>query len=341
MDQADSHQGSTPVLQQGNNQGTSFIDFSGMDWATDVQSADFDHSLIAAGSTEFQYPVQNFHGLLPQYREGSEHVSGAVAGSSAFTSSAILDNAHQSIPARSHSVQYPSSQQTPAALIDLQYVPAQSHTFDNQQSLADFDHCLQSNVFSVANNAFSPAQPQAECLGTSSHIFDDQQFLATLDDQLQSNVFSVAQLPDYLNHNQQSLASLDDQLQNRAILPASHIFDDLQSKSILPASYMFDDQQSLATLNDQLQSRTILPAQPQSDYLRSNILQSQSNPEHVLNEQPSSIVIPLTPASAEYHNTDTALVIQDLGKLNRRQNPCIGCRLQKKKVFYLPLRQEN
>jgi hypothetical protein len=75
MDQAGSQQGSAPAqFNQSNNQGTSFISFSDIDWAnkgfnqinTDVQPAD-ENALIAASSTEFQHPAQNLNGLLPQY----------------------------------------------------------------------------------------------------------------------------------------------------------------------------------------------------------------------------------------------------------------------------------
>jgi hypothetical protein len=334
-----------------------------MDWANerfnqiiiDVQCAD-ENSLIAAGSTEYQHPAQNLlvlHGLLPQSRAGSEPGAVPAESSACRFSTTILDDAHQSnelLQARSHfgnlpnkpqsastavctEPQYRPNPQTPPTFIDLQ-----NDTFQNQQSLVPLDH--QSNVFSLGqpqfrlNDTFHNHLQSSVFSGLrdSPHIFDDQQSLAPLDSR--SDVSPAQSQPGlgnlpYIFDDQQSLQS--------------SVFSLAQSQSCLGDSpHIFDDQQSLAPFASQLQSG-VLPAQLQSGYFE-NLSQQQisaafinsggnilSNPAHFPNEQSSSIVIPLTPASAENHSTSTALVIQDLRKPSR-QTSCIGCRVQKIKV---------
>ncbi|KAH9203106.1 hypothetical protein DL95DRAFT_472696 [Leptodontidium sp. 2 PMI_412] len=128
---------------------------------TDVQFAD-EQSLIAAGSTEFQHPAQNLHGLLPPYRVGSEHVPGAVpVESSAYYSTTVLDVAHQSnefLLAQSHFGDFPNEQQSASAA-----VCTQPQHLSNQQ------------VPAARGNVFSPAQQQFEQPGDIlNHIFDNQ-----------------------------------------------------------------------------------------------------------------------------------------------------------------------
>jgi hypothetical protein len=232
------------------------------------------------------------------------------------------------------------------------------YIFDNQQS-------LQSNAFSGLDEQsldsqtdVLPAQSQSG-LGNLPYIFDDQQ---SLYNQPQNSVFAQphVNLGDFphIFDDQQSLASSASQLDILLVQPQSglsdspHIFDNQQSLYNQPQNsvfaqpqgnlsdfpHIFDDQQSLAPFASQLQSG-VLPAQLQSGHFENLSHQQFSaafinsggnillNPAHFPNEQSSSIVIPLTPASAGYHNTSTALVIQDPRKLTR-QTSCIGCRIQ-------------
>jgi hypothetical protein len=193
--------------------------------------------------------------------------------------------------------------------------------FDDE-SLALLDSQLQSGVL--------PAQSQPG-LGDLPYIFDDQQ---SLHNQPQSKVFSLAQSQSRLGDSpdifdDESLAILDSQLQS-GVLPAQ------SQPGLGNLPYLFDDQQSLAPFA----SFENLSHQQFSAAIITSGSTIPSNPVHFPNEQSSSIVIPLTPASAGYHNTSTALVVQDPRKLTR-QTSCIGCRIQKIKVFALPLRQEN
>jgi hypothetical protein len=196
------------------------------------------------------------------------------------------------------------------------------HIINDQQSLHNQPH----------RSVFSLGQPQAG-VDDFPHIFDDQQ---SLHNQPHRSVFSLPQPQagaDDIFNDQQSLHNQ----------PHRSIFSLPQPQAgVDDFPHIFDDQQSFAPLDSQLQSG-ILPAQLQSGYFE-NLSHQQisaafinsgsntlSNPAHFPNEQSSSIVIPLTPASAEYHNTSTALVIQDPRKPSR-QTSCIGCRVQKIKV---------
>lgn len=137
MDQAGVHQGPTPVQfdhlplqQQGNDQRTRFIDFSHMGWGNG--GLNHEHSVIAAGPTEFQHPTQNLYGHLPQYCAGSGHEPGAIQIESlAYSySPAALDYAHQSnelLPARSHFQNLPNRPQS-AICTEPQYRSNRPHT---------------------------------------------------------------------------------------------------------------------------------------------------------------------------------------------------------------------
>ena len=358
MDQADSQQGSAPAqFNQSNNQGTSFIGFSDMDWAnegfnqinTDVQPAD-ENAHIAI-STEFQHLAQNSTTILDDAHQSNE-LLGSHFGN-------LLNKPQSASAAVCTEPQYRSNRQTP---INLHY-----DTFQNQRSLAPLDHRLQSNVsleqpqFRLNNTFHNHVQSSAfSGLGDSPHIFDDQQSLTPLDNdvllaqsqpglgdlpyifddqqslhnQPQSRVFSLAQSQSHLGDSpdifdDESLALLDSQLQT-GVLPAQ------SQPGLGNLPYLFDDQQSLAPFA----SFDNLSHQQFSAAIITSGSTIPSNPVHFPNEQSSSIVIPLTPASAGYHNTSTALIIQDPRKLTR-QTSCIGCRIQKIKVFALPLRQEN
>jgi hypothetical protein len=273
---------------QGNNQGTNFIDFSDMGWGnegfnqitTDVQSAD-EHSPIAAGSTEFQHPAQNLHGLLPPYRVGSEHVPGAVpVESSAYYSTTVVDVAHQSsefLPAQSHFGDFPNEQQSASAAVCTQpqhlsnqqvpptFIDLQCDTFQNQQSIAHLDRRLQSNVFSLEQPQFclndtfhNHLQSSAfSALGDSPHIFDDQQSLAPLDSQLQSGV-----LPAQSQSGLGNLPYIFDDQQSLHNQPQSSVFALAQPQAVLgDFPHIFDDQQFL---HNQPQSSVFALAQPQA-----------------------------------------------------------------------------
>lgn len=115
----------------------------------------------------------------------------------------------------------------------------------------------------------------------------------------------------------------------------------------LPAS----GDKNTTALDNQLRTRVISPAQPQQpDYFRrtfnqqshialDNQLQTRAIP--LAQSQLDSIVMPLTSASAEYHNTSATLVIQDLENFSRQLDSYIGCQLHKKKVFSSPFRKKR
>jgi hypothetical protein len=126
-----------------------------------------------------------------------------------------------------------------------------------------------------------------------------------LDNQLRTRVISPAQpqQPDYFRRtfNQQSHIALDNQLQN-------NVFAQLQ------LGYLDD-----TALDNQLQTRAIPLAQSQLD----------------------SIVMPLTSASAEYHNTSATWLYKTWKISVVNWISYIGCQLHKKKVFSSPFRKKR
>lgn len=254
--------------------------------------------------------IAALHGLLPQYsittlddaHQSNEHL-GSHFGN-------FLNEPRSASAAVRTESQYRSNQQTP---IDLQY-----DTFQNQRSLALLDHRLQSNV--------SLEKPQFQSSAFSGLV--DDQSLAPLDNDVSpaQSQPGLGDLPYIFDH--QSLALLDSQLQS-GVLPAQ------SQPGLGNLPYIFNDQQSF-TLFASFEN---LSHQQFSAAVINSGSTVSSNPAHFPNEQSSSIVIPLTLASAGYHNTSIALVIQDPRKRTRRKTSCIGCRIQKIKVFAIPLQQ--
>ena len=335
-----------------------------MDWAneesnqinTDVQSAD-ENSLIAAGSTEFQHPAPNLHDLSTQYFAGSNPGAVPIESSARCSCEHPREwcwNSDTLLQARSHFVllnelqsastttepQYQSNQRTHPNINELRYDALQnqgSHTLLNQR--------LQSNVFSLEPqfclNVTVHNHPQSSAssgLGDYSHIFDSQKSLPPLDSQ--SNVLLAESQPSLGN-----LPYLFDDRQPLHDQPQSSVFQAQPQTSLDRTPHILDDQ-SVSLLASQLQSG-VLPAQLQSGRFenlspqkfsaaiinsRSNI---PSNPVQFPNEQSCSIVIPLTPASAEYHNTSTTLtaLVAEGQKRIRRPISCIGCRIQRIKAL--------